>query len=77
MSSLPPKPTPIQLDDPGFYKLPVVREYSMLAPAVDGQEARIRVRLAGAITLDLPMPRKSLIALEQDLSQYLAKSEGD
>ena len=67
----------VQLADPGFYTLPVVRECSMLAPAADGREARIRLRLGGAITLDLPMSRKSLEALEHDLSAYLAKPAGD
>jgi hypothetical protein len=69
------QPKLVQLDDPGFYTLPTVREFAMLAPAVNGREARIRLRLGGAITLDLPLSRKSLIALEHDLSQYLAKPD--
>ena len=71
---MPEQPKIVQLADPGFHTLPAVREFVGILPAVDGREARIRLRLGGAITLDLPMSREALVVLAHDLRSYLPNS---
>jgi len=66
-------PTPIQLDDPGYYILPAVREFSGIMAPANGRGARIRLRLGGAITLDIPVSRKTLVGLAHDLTPHLQR----
>ncbi len=67
------EPRLVQLDDPGYYRLPIAREFVGLMPPRDGEAARIRLRLAHATTLDLPLTQDSLVALAHSLAYLLPK----
>jgi len=64
---------PVQLVDGQYYCLPTAREYVCLIPQTDTHEARIRLHLLNATTLDIPLSQKSMVALAQDLSPYMEK----
>jgi hypothetical protein len=74
MSEHPERPMLVQLDDPGYYRLPIAREFVDLLPPRDGEAMRIRLHLGHATTLDLPLTQDSLVALAHSLAYLLPKA---
>lgn len=70
-------PKLVELEDAVHYTLPVARELVAVLPPVGERAARIRLHLDGAITLDIPVSRKTLAVLAHDLRKYLPKVGGD
>jgi hypothetical protein len=66
----------LQLSGPADYILPEAREYVCLVPPVYGQEAKIRLSILPGISLDIPLSRESLRALESDLAAHLQRYSG-
>jgi hypothetical protein len=71
---MPEEPKLVQLAGKGLHVLPDVREYVGVVPAVGKTPARLRFFLMGATTVDVPVSRQTLIALEADVRKYLAKA---
>lgn len=70
---MPEQPKLVELHDAGYYILPDTRAYDSLIPREGTRKARIRLRLLNATTLDIPMSEEALVALANDLRQYLPK----
>jgi hypothetical protein len=64
-----------RLKGPAHYMLQGVREFVGVTLPADGLEARIRLNLDDAVTLDIPLSRNSLVALAHDLRGYLPKDD--
>ena len=67
------QPKLVQLDDAGYYVLPIAREFVDVMPPRGEEGGRIRLHLGAAITLDVPLSKNDLFVLEKNLRQYLAR----
>ena len=72
---MPEEPKLVHIDGHGLHILPDVREYVGVIKPVDKTPARLRFFLVGDATVDVPVSRQSLIALEADLRRYLAQAK--
>jgi hypothetical protein len=71
---MPEEPKLIQLTGNGYHILPNVREFVGLIEPENKSSARLRFFLMGGATVDVPVSRNTLVALEADLRRHLAET---
>ena len=72
---MPEEPKLVHIEGHGLHILPNAREYVGVIKPVNKTPARLRFFLAGDATVDVPVSRQTLVALEADLRKYLAGTE--
>jgi hypothetical protein len=71
---MPEEPKLVKLTGHGYHILPDVREYVGLIAPANKSPARLRFFLMGGTTVDVPVSRNTLVALQADLRRHLEET---